>query len=97
MQRRDLVKLPPDLMVMGWQWVSTESVAIHRGSTIWYKAVYVRPLDRDADDERAADVVEDNGQWWVRVTTQGAHSPSWGAAHEDAIALMRATDAARKS
>ncbi len=54
MERRDLLKLPPDLTGMGWQWVSTESVAIHRGSAIWYKAVYAWPFERRIDADRLA-------------------------------------------
>jgi hypothetical protein len=92
-----LAQLPDDLQARSWEWVKFESKPVMTRTGTWYQAVYVRPFDRDLDDERAVDVVQYSSQWCVRVTTQGAHSGSWEAAHRDAIALMRDADARRTS
>jgi hypothetical protein len=88
-----LAKIPDDLKAMGWEWVPAESNAVTRWSRTWYKAVYVRPFDRNADNERAVAVRQYNRQWYVRVSTNQFHSASWEAAHEQAIELMRDADA----
>lgn len=91
-----LAQLPEDLTALEWEWVRFESTPAMTIAGTWYKAVYVRPFERYLDDDRAVDVVQYNGGWCVRVTTQGAHSQSWEAAHQDAIAFMRDADTKRR-
>lgn len=91
MDRRDLRKLPPDLMSMGWQWISTESAEMRRWDPPRYKVVYARPFEGGIDDERLA--VHRNGDVWIRVSVESA---SWDGAHHDAIGLMRNADDRRK-
>ena len=92
-----LSRIPEDLTALQWEWIQIESTPVITMAGTWYKAVYVRPFERHLDDDRAIDVVQYSGQWCVRVTTQSAHSESWEAAHQDAIALMRDADARRRS
>ena len=89
-----LAQIPDDLKAMGWRWVRQESNAVTRLSKTWYKAVYIRPLDRGIDGE--VDVLHHGGEWWVRVSTNQNRSVSWEAAHEEAIEAMREADAKRK-
>jgi len=88
-----LARIPDDLAAMGWEWVRSESNAVTRLATTWYKAVYARPFERGIDDER--NVVHHNGQLWIRVSTNQNHSVSWDAAHQEAIVLMREADSRR--
>jgi hypothetical protein len=91
-----LAQVPHDLKALGWEWVKFESKPVTTTSRSAYTAVYVRPFDRHVDDERVVDVVQFNRQWCVRVSTSQHHSVSWEAAHEEAVALMRAADAKRR-
>jgi hypothetical protein len=92
MERRDLGRLPPDLMAMGWQLVSSREV--HRPTApTWYTVFYARPFEHGMDDNVLATHI--HGDWWIQVTTPARRCPSWKAAHEDAIALMRDADARR--
>jgi urease accessory protein UreF len=91
---RLLQDIPDDLKMQGWEWVRTESRAVKRLSTTWYKAVYARPFERGIDPNDAAH--HHKGSWLVRVSTNQVRSASWGEAHTQAVMLMREADVQRQ-
>ena len=93
MERPELWELPPDLMAMGWQWVSAESAEHRTSGPTWYTVVYVRPFEQVIDDDTLA--YQNKGGWWVRVSTNPIRSASWDEAYQLALALMREADARR--
>ena len=93
MERRDLWRLPPDLMAMRWQLVSSREVPRPTAPT-WYTVMYARPFERGSDDNVLA--IHLHGNWWIQVTTPVRTSLSWENAHRDAIVQMRDADARRK-
>jgi len=84
--------LPTDLDAHGWKQVRQESTVHRLQDAEWYAVVYMRPFDPDIDDENSSQVVRMNRRMYVRISTNAARSVSWGAAHTDAIGLMRAAD-----
>jgi hypothetical protein len=66
MERRDLWRLPPDLMAMGWQLVSSHEVPRPTAPT-WYTVTYAWPFERGIDDEALAHHA--HGDWWIQVVT----------------------------
>ncbi len=92
-----LQTLPPDLVERGWQLSVSESEVL-TWETPRYKAVYVRPFDDRLDRENPSSATFDprTRQQVVRVSTLKDYSPSWHAAHRDAIRRMREADARRR-
>jgi hypothetical protein len=94
MERRDLWRLPPDLMAMGWQLVSSHEVPRSSAPT-WYTVMYARPFEPGIDDHVLARHLD--GDWWIQVVNTPRMGFSWETAHEEVIERMRGADARRRT
>lgn len=86
---RMLENLPPWLKAQGWTLVRHESRPSTTMGTPWYITVYERRYDHDIDDDH---VIQPTDDGYARVSTDGARSPSWADAYNDAVHLMEEVD-----
>ena len=89
---RLLQNLPADLKARRWEIVRSKSQPIKTFGATRYQAVYMRPMEHGADDDRMNTIAHLESRSFVHVSTRSA---SWKDALQDAIGLMREVDARR--